>query len=391
MMDLKIDLQRWHDACQAYDDKQYLKALDILLTCRPSSKTFFNLGVILVTLYDHQHALTMFAKAIELDPYFSAAYFQSGVSNVMLDNLDQAVECFDSAFKNLRGNKAINYRQLGLDFTLYACEILYNRGICQAYLGNTQCGMDDLTQAQQLKMNHQHDIIDRAAQHHGQFTFGVYSLPPGIIYRLTKCQLQLLNETEVLSILYHSAHGIFLFDQPHHQQKGINFTTSATSRIDHRGIPKYLAKYLTPSSSSPTAISTKAIPPPLPKYIPPTSLPYLSMAPKPSTSPAPPPFMQQQNNSNKLKLKLHYKDTRILVMNFDSTFQDLLTRTQEKLDIPADDTHQLGLYVKDPGNAWVPITNDSDWTLAKRRPSTSSCNGRTPMNKIEIWCKALKD
>lgn len=40
----------------------------------------------------------VFNKAIEHDRYFSAAHFQLGVSNVMLDNLEKAIACFDSAY-----------------------------------------------------------------------------------------------------------------------------------------------------------------------------------------------------------------------------------------------------------------------------------------------------
>jgi hypothetical protein len=43
--------------------------------------------------------LNGFAKAIDHDPYFSAAYFQSGVANIMLGNFGLAVKCFDLAYK----------------------------------------------------------------------------------------------------------------------------------------------------------------------------------------------------------------------------------------------------------------------------------------------------
>lgn len=36
-----------------------------------------------------------------------------------------ALSDFDIAFKNLRGNSLIDYKQLGLQYKLYSCEVCY--------------------------------------------------------------------------------------------------------------------------------------------------------------------------------------------------------------------------------------------------------------------------
>jgi len=36
---------------------------------------------------------------------------------------DEALKCFEKSFTLLRGNKFVDYRQLGFNFQLYSCEV----------------------------------------------------------------------------------------------------------------------------------------------------------------------------------------------------------------------------------------------------------------------------
>ncbi|KAI8338869.1 hypothetical protein BC941DRAFT_469048 [Chlamydoabsidia padenii] len=404
-MDIKVDLQQWNQACQAFDNQNYVDALKTLLRCRPSSKTYFNAGMILITRHDYKHAVEMFTKAIEHDQYFSAAYFQLGVANVMMDKLEKAVTCFDSAYDNLRGNKMINYQQLGLDFILYACEILYNRAICRLDLGNHQGGMDDLNTARQLKMNHQHDIINRVIKNSDNFPFGVFSIPPGVIYRLTKCQQQLLDGVDALSALYQcnrqaaiaAAQDILQVDQQ--QCDGGNSNKLEILRNHH--LPTRWAKYLPATITREKTGRIRTLSP-ITTITNTSIMPHtLYPIPPPSTSPAPsssfkPRQMQPQlgahcgnragspNNDNliqdgkgtsgmdnayntgeTLKLKLHYKDTHDLVVHAHSTFQEVLVKSQEKLNISPTKKNGLKLFCKGDDNQWVQLVDDKGWSFAK--------------------------
>jgi hypothetical protein len=62
-------------------------------------------------------------------------YFQCGVSNFLLGRYELAYKDFEEALLYLRGNQAINYEQLGLQFRLYSAEVLFNKGLCHIYLG----------------------------------------------------------------------------------------------------------------------------------------------------------------------------------------------------------------------------------------------------------------
>ncbi|OAD03212.1 hypothetical protein MUCCIDRAFT_123428, partial [Mucor lusitanicus CBS 277.49] len=154
-----------------------------------NAKMHFNIGSIFSTLNDHKRAITAFNRAVAKDPYFAVGYLQRGVSMFLLGNLELAKDDFDSAFQKLRGNSLINYQQLGLQFRLYSCEVLFNRGICQLYLGKIDSGLTDLYHAQKAKETEEHDIIDQAVRNRGK-GYSVYSIPPGLLFRPSEVRLR---------------------------------------------------------------------------------------------------------------------------------------------------------------------------------------------------------
>lgn len=69
---------------------------------------------------------------------------------------------FNDALRFLRGNRFINYEQLGLKYRLYSCAVLFNRGLCSIYLQQKDTGMEDLHVAAKEKERPDHDVIDEA-------------------------------------------------------------------------------------------------------------------------------------------------------------------------------------------------------------------------------------
>jgi hypothetical protein len=76
----------------------------------------------------------------------------------------------------------IDYTQLGLDFKLYSCQVLFNRGLCYIELGEMDLGMTDLWRATREKQTKAHDILDQALQDRGQ-DCTVFTVPYGVLYR----------------------------------------------------------------------------------------------------------------------------------------------------------------------------------------------------------------
>ena len=115
---------------------------------------------ILLTLYQ----VECFQRAIKRDNYLAVAYFQEGVSNFLMGDFEEALANFNDTLLYLRGNRYINYEQLGLKYKLYSCEVLFNRGLCYIYLKQKEIGMGDLRFAAQEKQTPEHDVIDEAIQ-----------------------------------------------------------------------------------------------------------------------------------------------------------------------------------------------------------------------------------
>ena len=166
-MSLKAELETWAAALKAYDAEEFAKAIDLFNEIADNSKILTNIGLIYATLGEHEAAVQQFIAATELDQYLAVAYFQCGVSNFLLQRYDLALQDFEGALLQLRGNEDINYEQLGLKFKLYAAEVLFNKGLSMIYLGNLEEGLAVMREAQIHKVTAEHNVIDDAIAERG--------------------------------------------------------------------------------------------------------------------------------------------------------------------------------------------------------------------------------
>ncbi|CCM04385.1 uncharacterized protein FIBRA_06560 [Fibroporia radiculosa] len=201
-MSLKAELETWAAALKAYDDEDFDKSIELFSTISDSSKILTNMGLIYATLGEHEAAVEQFNAAIQLDQYLAVAYFQSGVSNFLLARYPNALDDFADALLYLRGNPSIEYAQLGLKFTLYAAEVLFNKGLCHIYQGRAEIdrgerdgqveigmGMKELQEAQKEKVTDEHNVIDDAIRENAE-GYTVFSIPVGVLYRPSDKKLQ---------------------------------------------------------------------------------------------------------------------------------------------------------------------------------------------------------
>ncbi|KAF9966347.1 hypothetical protein BGZ70_002583 [Mortierella alpina] len=182
MASLKHELDQWNEGVIAFDQGLYEDALEIFEPIADSAKIHFNIGVVLTTLGDFEGASAAYEEATKLDQYLAIAYFQNGVANVALENYAKALSCFHDAYLYLRGNMVIDYTQLGLDFKLYSCQVLFNRALCYIELGEMDLGMTDLWRATREKQTKAHDMLDQALRDKGQDST-VFTVPQGVLYR----------------------------------------------------------------------------------------------------------------------------------------------------------------------------------------------------------------
>jgi len=154
-----------------------------------SSKILTNIGLIYATVGEHETAVEHFKKAIKLDQYLAVAYFQCGVSNFLLENYVEAHQNFEEALLYLRGNRFINYEQLGLNFRLFSAEVLFNKGLSLVYMRRLPEGLADMEEGRREKATPEHDVIDDAIRERAE-GYTVFSIPVGVLYRPSEKKLK---------------------------------------------------------------------------------------------------------------------------------------------------------------------------------------------------------
>lgn len=178
------ELETWVSALAHYDRNEFEESIKSFEPIADTSKILFNCGIIRATLGEHEEAVRLllysshwedqsqsthmqaqvkyYQQAVALDQYLAIAYFQAGVSNFLIGDFEEALANFNDTLLYLRGNKKIEYEQLGLNFKLYACEALFNRGLCYVYLQALDTGLQDMIHATKEKAVDNHNVIDEA-------------------------------------------------------------------------------------------------------------------------------------------------------------------------------------------------------------------------------------
>ncbi|XP_019386517.1 PREDICTED: neutrophil cytosol factor 2 isoform X2 [Crocodylus porosus] len=164
-MSLVETIQLWHDGVRAADQKDWRAALEAFTSVQnPSSKLCFNIGSIHLILGNLAEAEQAFARSINCDKHLAVAYFQRGTVFYKTENYDSAVKDFKEALAQLRGNLLIDYKILGLQFRLFACEVLYNIALVYAKLEDWKKAEEHLILATSMKSEPRHNKIDKAMQ-----------------------------------------------------------------------------------------------------------------------------------------------------------------------------------------------------------------------------------
>lgn len=158
------DLTQWLSALDQFSKGRLSNALEIFKTIQhKSSKICYNIGSIYSIVGDHSTAISYFEMAVKHDNYMAITFFQIGVSHFLSGSYEKAALSFNNALRLMRGNSVINYQQLGLNYKLYSCEIMYNRALSYFYSGQVIVGIYDLGFAvKEKRYIPEHDILDEA-------------------------------------------------------------------------------------------------------------------------------------------------------------------------------------------------------------------------------------
>ncbi|KAJ2024969.1 hypothetical protein H4S03_008990, partial [Coemansia sp. S3946] len=162
-----------------------------------SAKIHFNIGLILGRKGDHNGAIEAYDQALKLDQYLVVAFFQRGVAKMVLQRNPEAMEDFNNALKFLRDNEFIDYTQIGLDYKVYTCEVLYNRALCHFCMGEEREARTDLSEASRRTAEERHAWIRKAADSSGM-DCPLYCVPKGVVYRPSASKLKSTKKIDFL-------------------------------------------------------------------------------------------------------------------------------------------------------------------------------------------------
>uniref|UniRef100_A0A2K6KBP8 Neutrophil cytosol factor 2 n=2 Tax=Rhinopithecus TaxID=542827 RepID=A0A2K6KBP8_RHIBE len=124
-MSLAEAISLWNEGVLAADKKDWKGALDAFSAVQdPHSRICFNIGCMHTILKNMTEAEKAFTKSINRDKHLAVAYFQRGMLYYQTEKYDLAIKDLKEALTQLRGNQLIDYKILGLQFKLFACEVV---------------------------------------------------------------------------------------------------------------------------------------------------------------------------------------------------------------------------------------------------------------------------
>ncbi|EGW08700.1 Neutrophil cytosol factor 2, partial [Cricetulus griseus] len=143
--------------------------------------------------------LQAFTKSINRDKHLAVAYFQRGMLYYSMEKYDLAIKDLKEALTQLRGNQLIDYKILGLQFKLFACEVLYNIAFMHAKKEEWKKAEEQLALATNMKSEPRHSKIDKAMESiWKQKLFEPVVIPVGRLFRPNERQVAQLAKKDYL-------------------------------------------------------------------------------------------------------------------------------------------------------------------------------------------------
>ncbi|KAI8915592.1 hypothetical protein EDD86DRAFT_196399 [Gorgonomyces haynaldii] len=165
MPSTREEFELWMAATKAYKSGDVSAAIDKFRRVGNYSRIIFNIGMIYSRAGDHEAADSMYIEALKLDSYLAVAHLQKGYAHFMLGEYSDSLKCFSKCIELLLDNDYIDYQQLGLDFKLYRCEVLFNMGMCYLQLGDKARAGQEVKEAGKLaKTAEQKNVISSVSR-----------------------------------------------------------------------------------------------------------------------------------------------------------------------------------------------------------------------------------
>ncbi|XP_063154506.1 neutrophil cytosol factor 2 [Candoia aspera] len=199
-MSLVETIRLWSEGVSAADRKDWTAALEAFMSVQnPSSKICFNIGCIHLIMGNLEEAQQAFIRSTDHDKHLAVAYFQRGAVAYQMENYESAINDLKEALAQLRGNDLIDYKILGLQFKLLACELLYNIALAYAKLEDWKKAEEHLTRAVKQRVGSRHNKLDKAMESIlKQRLFEPIVIPEGKLFRPNEKQVAQLEKKDYL-------------------------------------------------------------------------------------------------------------------------------------------------------------------------------------------------
>ncbi|NP_001095302.1 neutrophil cytosol factor 2 [Canis lupus familiaris] len=199
-MSLAEAISLWNEGVLAADKKDWKGALEAFAAVQdPHSRICFNVGCMHTILGNMPEAEKAFTRSINKDKHLAVAYFQRGMLYYHMEKYDAAIKDLKEALTQLRGNQLIDYKILGLQFKLFACEVLYNIAFMYAKNEEWKKAEEHLALAMSMKSEPRHTKIDKAMECvWKQKLYEPVVIPMGRLFRPNERQVAQLAKKDYL-------------------------------------------------------------------------------------------------------------------------------------------------------------------------------------------------
>jgi neutrophil factor 2 len=346
-MTTKQDVEKWREGCDLAENGDFEAAEAVFLDMSDiTARIYFNLASCATKQGKMYHVGKYIDEAVKKDPYMAVGFYQRGCYFLHQKKYNEAVESFESALKQLRGNLVIDYKQLGLIYKLYSVEVLLNLSYALVQMGRRDAGLKRLEEAYEGSLNtgeQRHQMVStayEAAKSGGSFK--PFKLPSSaMFYKPPRTKVDNLQKKNFLgvakvvaSITDNDEYTGFLGAQnlPRSRSPSPTRKTSQPSTPGTNG-----KKFSVPKPSGPLPVPPKDKKSPTNSF---SSKPLLPVPPKPSLKP---PSVRSTGTSSpsispeeeeEIFVKVHYTSTRALVVDRRITLKDLEETVCKKFERP---------------------------------------------------------
>ncbi|KAI9723076.1 MAG: hypothetical protein M1828_004324 [Chrysothrix sp. TS-e1954] len=194
-----IEKHQRREAEELFDSQQYVASLQSFETLVTDTWLQFNCGVLRDIINDNDGAIEQYELAVMRDKYNGIAHFQLGVARFHKGQYERALYHFTRAQTAIRrveesDAESIDYRELGLNFKLLLCDVLFNKGVCHRFLEKTPfCQTSwELAKAStpSLKGSPKHVSIDEALKNVDELRFPISFVNEGEVSDIFRMRLK---------------------------------------------------------------------------------------------------------------------------------------------------------------------------------------------------------